>query len=167
MRCDHNLVPFEVAPNKSVYLSGSMTLKSKASGPLPDTAIYLDSGWLHDVILTNDATSTLEKGDLRIMYVKWMDHGVLTLDQLDVAVRFIINELERGDNVEIGCVGGHGRTGTLAAAVCVGLGAAADDALIHLWDDYCDKAVETVPQEELVVSYAAWRNVKLDKEVKK
>lgn len=152
--CYHYLTPFEVALGQWVYLSGMFGVSVTKKGPLPDTAVYLASSWLRSgQVFTNDATVTREPMEVRTMYVQWPDGGVVPLGILDKAVRFIVDALGREENVEIGCVGGHGRTGTLAAAICVALGAGPSDALVRVWYHYCDRAVETQAQEDLIYQY--------------
>lgn len=62
-------------------------------------------------------------------------------------VNFVLNMLKDGLNVGWGCVGGHGRTGWLAARIykevmqCSG-----DEAVTWIRDHYCDDAVESLSQ---------------------
>ena len=59
--------------------------------------------------------------------------------------------LRRGETVEVGCIGGHGRTGTFLAALLAkveGIGAAA--AINKLRDIYCDRVVESYSQKVMI-----------------
>lgn len=55
--------------------------------------------------------------------------------------------------VEIGCLGGHGRTGTGLACLAVLVGAPRDPAVSWVRENYCSLAVETSVQEDLVRNF--------------
>jgi protein-tyrosine phosphatase len=59
-----------------------------------------------------------------------------------------------GELVEIGCLGGHGRTGTALACLAVLSGVPAGDAVGWVRATYCAKAVETDEQEAFVLLFA-------------
>ena len=60
----------------------------------------------------------------------------------------VVTLLENKYKVGWGCVGGHGRTGWLAASVLKALtGCTGNDAVTYVRDHYCEKAIET--QEQL------------------
>lgn len=87
-------------------------------------------------------------------HVDWPDFGVP--DDL-VALRMaLLNVLERarnGQSVEIGCLGGHGRTGTALACLAVATGTRSEDAVSWVRTNYCEKAVETDQQRALVKDF--------------
>ena len=164
VRCEHNLTPFVLPNARKVYLSARCRGGKELQGPLPDTAVYLDASWVEtNSILTNDSYDSTDVQQIHVMWVKWGDGQVVPVAILDKIVRYVLDALEKEHNVEIGCIGGHGRTGTLAAALCVKLGEEAEDALMRVWEGYCDKAVETVKQEGLVFEYEEWLNGEIDK----
>ena len=78
--------------------------------------------------------------------------GVLEIEDLRHVVSYLANVIDIG--VEIGCLGGHGRTGTLMALVMVQLGCKPDKAIKTIRTDYCDKAIETKQQERLIKAFA-------------
>lgn len=55
-----------------------------------------------------------------------------------------------GEQVEVGCIGGHGRTGTALAILAILTGHPAADAVAWVRANYCPKAVETVDQEAFI-----------------
>ena len=57
--------------------------------------------------------------------------------------------------VEIGCLGGHGRTGTALACLAVLAGTPAAEAVAWVRGAYCPKAVETDAQRAFVESFGA------------
>lgn len=76
------------------------------------------------------------------------------VDLIDV----IVAALGQGKKVHVGCIGGHGRTGLVLAAVVAKLGIAGkeNDAIGWVRENYCKRAVETTAQENfLVVNFGA------------
>ena len=55
-----------------------------------------------------------------------------------------------GQRVEVGCLGGHGRTGTALAVLAVLGGHPPDEAVAWVRANYCPEAVETAEQEAFV-----------------
>jgi protein-tyrosine phosphatase len=62
----------------------------------------------------------------------------------DVSVR-----LDRGDKIHVGCLAGHGRTGTFLAALVAYRGTS-DDPIAYVREHYCARAVETGEQVEFL-----------------
>jgi hypothetical protein len=59
-------------------------------------------------------------------------------------VGWVIRQLQEGKKIHVGCIGGHGRTGTFLAALVATLGEA--DAITYVREHYCKKAVEASAQ---------------------
>lgn len=80
-------------------------------------------------------------------YIHWEDfddlHPIkfqLILNKLQIA---LVNNL----SVEIGCIGAHGRTGTVIAGLIARIeGLSARDSILKAREIYCNGAVETYPQ---------------------
>jgi hypothetical protein len=107
----------------------------------PDAGFYLDPGW-RDVLLEVPWSAR---------FIDWPDYGVIPLTDLGLLIGTIAHELASGKRVEIACMGGHGRTGTLLTALIGRLeGIDAAVALAAARERYCPKAVETLGQVELV-----------------
>lgn len=105
----------------------------------PDFGLYLDENW--------DPPWPHEHFD-------WPDFGVPDdLDALRRTLTDFLNRARRGERVEVGCLGGHGRTGTALACLAVLAGTPASDALEWVRTNYCHKAVETDVQVQLVASF--------------
>ena len=105
----------------------------------PDFGLYLDERW--------DPPWPHE-------HVDWPDFGVP--DDLDGLRRVLTDLLDRartGERVEVGCLGGHGRTGTALACLAVLAGTPAIDAVAWVRANYCYKAVETDAQEQLAATF--------------
>ncbi len=99
----------------------------------PDFGLYLDERWQppwpHD-------------------HLDWPDFGVPG-DPVVVVAAFesLLQRARSGQRVEIGCYGGHGRTGTALAGLAILCGAAPDEAVSWVRATYCERAVETDEQE--------------------
>lgn len=67
-------------------------------------------------------------------------------------VLWVRSKLLQGLKVHVGCVGGHGRTGTFLVALytaCTGN----TDGIDYVRKNYCREAVETVEQEQYLVQH--------------
>ena len=62
----------------------------------------------------------------------------------------------QGELVEVGCLGGRGRTGTVLACMAVLAGVPGDEAVAWIRRAYRPEAVETPEQEEWVEWFAGW-----------
>lgn len=84
-------------------------------------------------------------------HVDWPDFGIPNdLDALREALVNLLDRARSGDSVEIGCLGGHGRTGTALAWLAVATGTHPEDAVDWVRANYCKKAIETDEQRALV-----------------
>ena len=89
------------------------------------------------------------KGD--IYYFPCPDYGTLPDDILNKLVLKIVAGLTYGLKIGMYCMGGHGRTGYVAAAVLGVLGI--EDPINYLWTKYCSKAIESRAQLLAVAEY--------------
>ena len=69
-------------------------------------------------------------------------------------IRAAFSRAQAGEGVEIGCVGGLGRTGTVLACMAVLAGVESNDAVTWVREHYRPSAVETPEQESWVVWFA-------------
>ena len=104
----------------------------------PDYGLYLDSRWqppwAHD-------------------HIDWPDFGLPADTEAVVeALKAVLERARSGQNIEVGCIGGHGRTGTALACLAVLSGQPAVDAVAWVRSNYCVKAVETPEQEAFVAA---------------
>jgi protein-tyrosine phosphatase len=68
------------------------------------------------------------------------------------ALKAILERARSGQDIEVGCLGGHGRTGTALACLAVLTGHPALDAVAWVRSSYCTKAVETPEQEAFIAA---------------
>jgi len=86
-------------------------------------------------------------------HLPWADFGVPDANELRVALEDVLDRSRRGEHVEIGCLGGHGRTGTALACLAVMSGTPPGDAVAWIRGAYCEKAVETDEQRAFVAAF--------------
>jgi hypothetical protein len=91
--------------------------------------------------------------------IAWRDFG-LPEDAESAAAKIeaAFDRARRGELVEVGCLGGSGRTGTVLACMAVLAGVPPGDAVAWLRRAYRAEAVETPEQEEWVHWFAGWAN---------
>lgn len=105
----------------------------------PTFGLYLDERW--DPPWTHS-------------HVDWPDFELpRDTNALRVALQDALERARRGERVELGCWGGHGRTGTALACLAVLAGTPASEAVAWVRENYCDKAVETAAQEAFVLAF--------------
>jgi protein-tyrosine phosphatase len=104
----------------------------------PDYGLYLDPRWQppwpHD-------------------HVDWPDFGVPEETAITNALLSLLARARAGERVEVGCAGGHGRTGTAVGCLAVLTGCASGEAVAWVREHYCAKAVETPGQEAFVARF--------------
>lgn len=83
-----------------------------------------------------------------ILYCPITDYSVLPDDVLERLVADIIKRLEAGKRLGMFCIGGHGRTGYVAACVLKRKGV--ENPVAYLHTHYCRGAVETHEQKEAI-----------------
>ena len=86
-----------------------------------------------------------------IHYYPIEDMSILPTNILDRVVNDIISCLRKRKKVGVFCLGGHGRTGYIAACVLGKLGI--DDPIQHIHDKYCNKAIEVYIQYKHISEY--------------
>lgn len=140
--CHHLREPVKIG--RFVVTCSSGNLQGRNTGPYPDFGVYLDSGW-----------RTIVAGHYPTIIVNWPDIQAITLKHLGYLVDFCLKRMRQGMVIDIGCLAGHGRTGTLLASLIARVehldGAT---ALREARRRYCIYACETRDQRELVINYA-------------
>lgn len=120
---------------------GTGLLDRRGDGPEPSFGLYLDARW-----------SPAWPFEL----IDWPDFGLpadaqRAADQISAAYA----RAARGDDVEVGCLGGLGRTGTVLACMAVLSGVPTPDAVGWVRAHYDQRAVETHEQEDWVLWFEA------------
>ena len=131
-----------------VLPDGSTVLAASLIGPDPDDrldppdfGLYLDERWDPPWPHT---------------HARWPDFGLpADVDGLRTSLSDVVERARHGERVEVGCVGGHGRTGTALACLAVLTGLPAGEAVAWVRRTYCDGAVETEEQRAFVEAFVA------------
>ena len=131
--------------------------KNKNHREDPDYGIYLDGTWARRFsmgkVMSNQAPVDLVV-PYPILMVDWPDRGVVDMNTLNWLVNYAVERIKNSKIVEIGCFGGHGRTGTLAACVLGKLEELdGETAIKELRRRYCKYAIESKEQEELIKKF--------------
>jgi hypothetical protein len=106
---------------------------------LPDYGLYLDPAWQppwpHE-------------------HLDWPDAGIPRSEAALVAALTSLWERAReGQRVEVGCLGAHGRTGTVLACLVIMMGGPPEGAVAWVRSNYCLNAVENAEQEAFVAGF--------------
>lgn len=145
-KCDHTFDRF-ILPNAEnhadvdIRISGA---RRHTEDTTPDLGIYAANCWNPDSVA---------------MFIPWTDYGLPTCS-FTVASRTLQKAWAAaldGEVVEFGCMGGHGRTGTMLAcmAILADPTMSGDEAVAHVRKVHCTKAVESSQQEWFVRWFAA------------
>ena len=131
-------------PNNTCITASPLAAR-KDDNPDRDFGLYMDASWAP----TWDAE-----------LIDWPDFG-LPADEAR-AVEQITSAFERakqGERLEIGCIGGVGRTGTVLACMAILSGVPADSAVEWVRATYDSRAVETLEQEQWVLWFGRFIQV--------
>jgi len=154
--CSHNQTPIKVG-RYTVLCSGWSGWAWQDRVATPDLGVYLDNVWF------GASTGVLVAGNVPnappalydTIFIDWADYAATNTPHLEWAVDTIFKYLKLGKRVEIGCFGGHGRTGTLLACLFVKQEKlSAFQAIKQVRIRYCDRAVESKSQMEQVFEFA-------------
>ena len=159
----HNSYPFtkqECHHWQQAVTVGSHTVWCSASSDketereIPDLTVGLAKmSWetiVDPVFTTSGPVSFYQEGPPAI-FVDWPDYGAVSLKDFQRIINYIVRYLKADKTVEFGCMGGHGRTGTLLA----GLFATVEklpalESIKKVHDTYCKHAIESASQEDLI-----------------
>lgn len=163
--CKHWRQRFELEDGLHVFASAwfdkptnGELLKSQGFKGQPDVGFYLDTRWASDSLLVSPGFRppfAKGTGNSRIILYPWEDWGVPERPQVfRRALRWLLTEASRGKNVEIACMGGHGRTGTTLACLLVTQGLSHSKATSKVWSRYCEEGIESRKQLDFIRSLA-------------
>lgn len=109
--------------------------------------------WVDTLVPLNDLDASIWDLGFRgeILYYPISDYGTLPDDVLDDLIFKVLERLKSGKKVGIFCLGGHGRTGYVAAALLGRLGC--EDPIRFLRSNYCKNAVESFAQIQHIAEF--------------
>jgi hypothetical protein len=158
--CRHWRQRFELEGGLNVFASAIMDRprKARAIGAFsgsPDIGFYLSNAWTSDKVLVSPGLtlpfmkSVPDEG--RAIIWPWEDYGIPDDRRtFEKAIRWLLKQAEKGKVIEIGCMGGHGRTGTVLACLLVLQGLSPSNAFGRVQSEYCLEAVESRAQYQFV-----------------
>lgn len=142
--CHHVFETFHLPKrqHRNIKISGK---RFHTPDTTPDYGLYAYDGWSPSCVAT---------------FIPWADYG-LPKTAYASAARAIVDAWNRacnGEKVEVGCMGGHGRTGTILACLAIlsDPEMSAEDAVLHVRKVHCHEAIETNQQEWFVAWFRAW-----------
>lgn len=138
MVCRHKADPLEFPDGTRVLASG--WFERSADEPVPDFGLYLDPMW---------------QPEWPAESLAWPDFGVPHEGaSADAAIVGAFRRAKEGQSVEVACIGGHGRTGTVLACMAVLAGVPAAEAVTWVRKHYCQRAVQEPSQEYWMERFA-------------
>jgi protein-tyrosine phosphatase len=131
MVCQHTEDTVTFPDGTRVLASGWLQRKNGESAP--DFGLYLDPQW---------------KPTGPNVMLDWPDFGVPNdRDAADREIRGAFERARAGERVEVACIGGHGRTGTVLACMAILAGVPAAQAVEWVRSTYCRRAVQEPSQQ--------------------
>ena len=152
--CQHWREPFDLRDGLTVFAS-SWFDRPRGAVDLgwADIGFYLDGSWTQCAVVSSPGFRPpfASKRRNRIVVYPWPDFG-LPRDprRFQRALRWLLEEAENGRRIEVGCAGGHGRTGTTLAGLLVIQGLDPRKAVRTVRRLYCDESVESERQVNLL-----------------
>lgn len=132
-------------------LGKGMLYGGSASNPKLKTAdvyVVLQSGDLHGW-----QSDPWEKQIRHEVFYRIPDMGIpADVPRFKKLVTWVCNQLQQGKKVHVGCIGGHGRTGTVLSAIVAEL-TETKDAIQWVRQHYCKKAVESKEQVAFLMQH--------------
>lgn len=173
--CKHGreAAPFKLTDTLSILLLADRDCKFYDDEKV-DIGVYLYSGWQgKSVVVTPGLKGLPFKTTDRLteaVMLPWPDYQPYpNVQQLHDVIQWMLATIAKGKVMETGCMGGHGRTGTMASCLLMAAnpGMLPADALMKVRKEHCTKAVESVKQMdqlcefyELVNGNQDWRKDK-------
>lgn len=136
-KCRHYQQPVTMPDGTVIYASSSRSWAAESTtGPMftPDLGIYLDGCWKPDTIAYHVGCPDYNIPLPSVTQVLWIAEEGLRLAR-------------EGQRVEVGCIGGHGRTGLMLAVMATLTQPDIEDAVTYVQTNYCSHAVESEVQE--------------------
>lgn len=161
--CHHWRQPVEIERGVTVYASAYTDRPRSREWEWPEIGVYLSERWVEEVPVASFHWAGPILGPYaQIVALPCPDGGCpLYEEETEHVLAYALEAARAGRFVEVGCHAGHGRTGTALAALMILAGRDAETALLRLWDEFCEFAVETRSQEEYLFDFAH----KLGKEI--
>ncbi len=138
-KCADTHPPMPITVDGKLYhiLGGSCT-----NGSVPEDAeVYVG---FDKMMRTTNRAFPWHKGEEFLFHIQDMDVPA-SIKETKAFTAYLANAILDGKKVFIGCIGGHGRTGTILAILVKEM-MGVDDAITYVRNNYCSKAVESSTQ---------------------
>jgi hypothetical protein len=151
LQCRHWREPVELQDGVTVFASAWFDRPAKRPVDLdwPDIGFYLDGSWASLTMMCSPGFRPrfARYRPSKLMVYPWPDLGVPKEPaRFKRALRWLLNQAAEGKRLEIGCAGGHGRTGTTLAGLLIMQGMTPIRAIKKVRREYCQEAIETRSQ---------------------
>ena len=154
-RCHHWQEPVELLDDLTIYAS-ALHDQPRQYPPLEsgDVGFYLDQDWTRDEMLLCSPGLVLpfaRRHSPTVVVYPWPDQGVPREPaRFRRALSWLLEQLSEGARVEVGCLGGHGRTGSVLASLLSMQGLTPGEAIDYVRSRYCTEAIETKGQVQFI-----------------
>ncbi len=153
--CSHWQDPVEINGHKFLVTG---ILGGKGKGVWPDFGIYLDYKWADylELDLISWGSGVKGKTNHPVWLMNWKDYSDIPQEKFKKILDEIGRQWARGRNViEIGCLGAHGRTGTVLAGLLIQYEKmGAEEAITEIRKRHCIHAVESHCQKVMLYELA-------------
>lgn len=153
--CKHDREAFKLEDNLSIFASAWRDVKYAADQNVFDVGVYMYDSWQVGVTVTAGLNVPWSGHDVaKQVILDWPDFNIPDKDVPMVEiVKWMLAQMGEGVRFETGCMGGHGRTGTMLACLLAAQGVAPGTALKRVRAEHCDKAIENQKQGEYVATF--------------
>jgi protein-tyrosine phosphatase len=157
--CSHWREPVDIGEDVVVFASAWFDRPSRRRVDMdwPDVGFYLDGSWASGALVSSPGFRPpfTVRGKAQIVLYPWPDLGVpQDPRRFKRAIRWVLEQATAGRRVEVGCAGGHGRTGTTIAVLLVLQGMSPREAIRRVRRSYCDEAIESREQAAMIRRFA-------------
>lgn len=133
-------------------------------GPMVGSVLFISGGSCHNPIIKDaDVYIGLDanmrrglawpwKGGVEVEFPITDMNAPTDAETFKALITWTCTQLQEGKKVHVGCIGGHGRTGTFLAALTAEL-TGEKDAIQYVRKNYCEKAVESVSQIKFLMKH--------------
>lgn len=160
MLCEHWRDDVKIGRNGKITVSAWHESKQGTrvwddpAGMSPDLGVYLATSWQPRILSVGIELPTRTQFPYSAVFYDWLDmHAPRSVPVMTI-LSTIKEALAAGKHVDIGCIGAHGRTGTLLALLIADLeGLPARDCIAQVRARHCKDAIETMAQENFIYRY--------------
>jgi len=147
--------------HSALVLGGGKILGASCSYPRAGFDVYVGLDGYMTYVQGALPWETSEKVITHVHYPIKDGHAPTNPARFLKLVEWLCTQLQEGKKIQVGCIGGHGRTGLLLAAIAAKLGQ--QDPIQWVRQHHCKKAVESQEQIEFLIKHYGATPVKPSK----